>query len=186
MCVAFQAWAQLTQMDAFKLTGYPAINNICEDNPKFVDMTNFVTSNSTRKAIHVGSRKFSFINSEQQGRMHATMLHSAKSKMDELLIAGYRVLIYVGNMDGSTGHVGIRKISLSLTWESGNDIVDGPRTIWKDDKGVAGYVTEAGKTTTFVLLRNAGHGCLTDQPERVLAAVDKFLGEESAKKSASY
>lgn len=170
-------------MDAANITGYLAINHMYNDNLTFVDVTtSLATNNSTRKAIHVGSRKFLLMNAEQGNRMRDTMLHSSKAKMDELLIAGYRFLMYVGNMDVITGHLGIRKISHSLSWESGNEIADGPRTIWKDDKGVAGYVTEAGKTTTFILFRNAGHGCLGDQPKRVLAVVEKFLGEESSVK----
>lgn len=139
-------------------------------------MTDFVTRNSTRKALHVGSLNFRYVSSAQQARMHANMLRSAKPQMETLLQAGYKCLLYVGNMDCTTGHIGIRKIIRSLSWDGANDLINSPSVIWREGGRVAGY-NMTSSNMTFLIVRNAGHGCLLDQPEWVLNAVGNFIGE---------
>lgn len=170
-----QVWKQISQLDAYSLTGYGAINNIYNDQLTAVDMTYFVTQNSTRKALHVGSLKFQWVGSAQQQRMHANMLRSAKPQMETLLQDGYRVLLYVGNMDGTTGHLGIQRLIRSLYWDGASELITSPRIIWKENGRVAGYNMTASNMT-FLIIRNAGHGCLLDQPEWVKSAVVNFIG----------
>ncbi|CAL8089211.1 unnamed protein product [Orchesella dallaii] len=171
---AFSAWVQLTQIEVLNLTGYGALYNIYQDQLKTIDMTNFVTLNSTRKALHVGTRNFSFVNQDQQTRMHAGMMRSMTPKLDTLLEEGFRMLLYVGNMDVTTGHVGVTEVIKSLSWEGKTDLLNASRNIWKVKDRVAGYITEA-TNATLVMIRNAGHGCLVDQPEWVLDVVGKFI-----------
>ncbi|ODM93970.1 Venom serine carboxypeptidase [Orchesella cincta] len=178
---AFSAWTQVTQIDIRNLTGFGALYNIYLDELPFVDMTSFVTLNSTRKALKVGSRNFSFVNPAQQSRMHANMMKSMIQKLDTLLNEGFRMLMYVGNMDITTGHLGVAEVIKLLSWEGKTELINGTRTIWKVNNRVAGYITSS-TNATFAIVRNAGHGVPGDQPEWVLDVVGKFL---NVTKSAS-
>lgn len=157
------------------MTGYRAIYNVYRDFDNIQDMADFITANATRRAIHVGSRKFDPNGEIIQERMHANILQPVLGKLDDLLKAGYRFMPYVGSMDIVTGHVGVQNMARALTWEHANDFIDGERIVWKDDKGVAGYVTKVGKDSAFVIIRNAGHGVRRDQPERALEMITRFI-----------
>lgn len=142
----------------------------------YENMTDLIVKNSTRRALHVGSQKFEYTSLIVQDRFLPNMMRSVKSKLDNLFKQDYRVLLYVGNMDVITGHLGIQKILQGLSWEYASELIDGSRYVWKDDKGVAGYVTTtASNSSAFVVLRNAGHGVCIDQPERCFRMLTKFV-----------
>jgi carboxypeptidase C (cathepsin A) len=171
---AFQLAIQTSMVNPAKLTGYTAMSNIIHETPPFINMTAFTVANSTRKALHVGSLDFKFISQEQQSRMHSNFMRSAKPKLDALLEAGYKFLIYVGNMDVTTNHLGVQKMLQTLSWSGGRDLADGTREIWRVNNKLAGYRTSSGKGT-MAIIRNAGHGCSADQPEEVLDVVNMFI-----------
>lgn len=126
----------------------------------------------------MGPRKFLFSSDIVIERMHTNIIRSVLAKLDALLNAGYRFMPVVGNMDIVTGHIGIANMATGLTWEHANDLIDGERILWKDDKGVAGYVTKVGDNSTFVILRNAGHGVLRDQGERAFEMIRRFVDND--------
>lgn len=171
----FQGWIQYAQRDIADVTGYRAIYNVYKDNDDLQDMAEFITLNATRRAIHVGSRKFEATGELVQDRMHANILISVLGKLDNLLKQGYRFMPYVGNMDIVTGHIGVQNMAKVLTWEHAGDFINGERIVWKDDKGVAGYVTKVGNDSAFVIVRNAGHGVRRDQPERSVEMITRFV-----------
>lgn len=144
-------------------------------------MTPFITKNSTRKSIHVGMQTFhGLTNRIVVERMLANAFRrTVKPKLDALLKEGYKCLIFVGNMDIITGHVGIQTVLGSLTWEHAQEMLDGPREIWTDDEGVAGYVTRAGNTSAFAVLRNAGHVVLMGRAERAVKLIGQFVGNST-------
>jgi len=172
---AFTEVIQITQVTAPALTGYATLANILNDDLVFVNMTEFAVANSTRRALHVGSLEFKFISAEQQTRMEPNFMRSAKPKLDILLEAGYKFLVYVGNVDGTTNHLGVQRMLKSLAWSGGRDLVGGARSIWKVNDKTAGYKTSSGNAT-LVIVRNAGHGCSEERPEEVLDAVNTFTG----------
>lgn len=139
-------------------------------------MFDFFVKNSTRRALHVGSQEYhQTVSKNIADLMYPNLLRSVKSKLEALLEADYRFLTYVGNMDVVTGPVGIQQTLRNLTWEHALELVDGPRHVWTDEKGVAGYVTNGGNTTSLVVYRNAGHGVIGGQPERVLKMLIEFV-----------
>lgn len=138
-------------------------------------MVDFITANTTRRAIHVGLRKFDPFGEAVLERMHPNILRSVSGKLDNLLKAGYRFMPCVGNMDIVTGQIGVQNMAKGLTWEHANDFIDGERIVWKDEMGVAGYVTKVGEGSAFVIIRNAGHGIGRDQPERSLEIIRRFI-----------
>lgn len=159
-----------------ELVGFDASYHIQNEHRVLHNMTDLIVNNSSRKAIHVGSRRFFLRSGIAQERFLPTFVVSVKSKLDMLLKEGYRVLIYVGNMDYITNHLGVQNVLSTLTWEHANELLDGPRYIWKDDKGVAGYVTTAASNSSaFVVYRNAGHGVCADEGERCFQMITKFV-----------
>lgn len=140
-----------------------------------------IEKKSTRRAIHVGSKKFQGLSSLiiVERMMPSAYRRSTWPKLDALLKEGYKLLVYVGNMDIITGPLGIESVIRKLTWEHAGNLVDGPREIWKDDAGVAGYVTKAGNSSAFVVFRNAGHVVIWEEAQRTLDLIGKFVDDDS-------
>lgn len=144
------------------------------------NMTAFITKNSTRKSLHVGSQRFEYFSLATQERFLSNLPRSVKGKLDALLKNGYRLLVNVGNLDGITNHAGVQNVIKTLTWEHAEELIYGPRLVWKNKDDAAGYVTTtANNSSMFVMYRNAGHGVYIYQAKRCYQMVVQFIEDDT-------
>jgi vitellogenic carboxypeptidase-like protein len=96
-----------------------------------------------------------------------------------VLMNNYRVMFYNGNYDGICGVATTDAFLRSLHWKGTSAYASSKRSIWKirsSDDEVAGYARELYHGDfARVVVRNAGHLLPTDQPERALDMITRFI-----------
>lgn len=169
--------------DVIAVTGYGATYHMADEHKQggTQDMTPLIIRNSTRRAIHVGSRKYEGLTGQiiADQMLASAYRRTTWPKLDALLKEGYKFLVYVGNIDIITGPLAIERVLRMLTWEHAGYLVDGPREIWKDEEGVAGYIMTAGNSSAFVVFRNAGHLVRWEKPQRTHDLIARFMDDEN-------
>lgn len=93
--------------------------------------------------------------------------------IEDLLDLDYKILIYGGNMDIITSHIGLSTMIKSFQWTGAEEYANSVNQIWRLSDAIAGYVRSA-KNFTYVLMRNAGHGAVGDQQEWGFDLVNRF------------
>lgn len=118
---------------------------------------------TTRRALHVGNLTY---NSGEQVEKHllSDVMQSVKPWIEELIAAGYKVLLYNGQLDVIIAHPLTQAFIDSLQWPGKAAFDAAPRTQWRVGSQLAGYVKTAGNFSQ-VLVRNAGHMVPYDQPK---------------------
>lgn len=157
------------------MTGYRSWYHNCNDTFSNISMELWVTNNTTRRALHVGNRTFSWAGDEQQVRMLGTFLRTILPQLDTLLKEGYHYLVAPGNMDTISGHLGVRQLS----WDAAQGWLNNTRFIWKVEERIAGYITQTsgGGQATYALVRNAGHGTFFDNREWLRNLAEWFFND---------
>jgi len=132
----------------------------------------FLELPSTRRAIHVGNLTY---NSGEEVERHLLkdIMQSTKPWIEELMTAGYKVLIYNGQLDVIIGHSLTQAFVDSLRWPGRRDFDRAPRTQWHVGPDLAGYSKTAGSFTQL-LVRNAGHMVPYDQPKWSFDLINRF------------
>ncbi|XP_021948992.1 venom serine carboxypeptidase [Folsomia candida] len=172
---AFGIWSKLIGIDVTNVVGYSPLYHINRDQVTNFNFTDFVASEQARDALHVGNVSFSWVSPLVQSNMNANFMMPVKNLLENILDTGlYKVIIFVGNMDVITGHLGVQQTLSNLNWEGRDELKNSTRGIWHVDGRVAGYVHTA-RNVTHVLIRNAGHGTNGDQPIWGLDLVNKFM-----------
>jgi vitellogenic carboxypeptidase-like protein len=64
---------------------------------------------------------------------------SVKPKLERLLAADYKVLIYSSQLDIIVLHTGIQQFVNSMKWQGAKVFSRNPRRIWKVNGEIAGY-----------------------------------------------
>lgn len=162
---AFEVFDQLINMDQYpqgslfkNLTGFDVYFNYL----KTVDdgdapLGQFLQSAETRRAIHVGNNAFHDLG----GADNKVELHLLEDVCDSVadwvaeLLSHYPVLIYNGQLDIIVAYPLTENYLKNLQFSGADEYKKAPRTIWRVDNDVAGYVKQAGNLTE-VLVRNAG------------------------------
>jgi len=134
----------------------------------------YVNLPAIRKAIHVGGLLFNS-GAEVEKNLMEDVMKSIKPWIEELLTAGYGVVIYNGQVDIIIAHPLTRAFVDTLQWPGAQQYQDADRHIWKVNGAVAGYVQEA-KNFAMVVVRNAGHMVPYDQPERAYDLIRRVSG----------
>lgn len=98
---------------------------------------------------------------------------SVKPAMEKLLKESYRVLIYASQLDLVVPHTGVQKFVSSLEWPGASLYSRVPRRQWKVNGEIAGY-TKFARNLAYVLIRNAGHTSIYDQPLWIYDMVNRF------------
>jgi vitellogenic carboxypeptidase-like protein len=142
--------------------------------------TRFLNQTSTRKLIHVGEQPFNNVSSNVATSFLNDLEFSSKAQMEQLLNLKYRVLIYVGQMDLITPHVGVANFIRSMDFEGKSEFEKSERRIMRDLKrgDVSGYV-KAHANLFYVVVRNAGHHAPSDEPRWCREMVEKFISGTS-------
>lgn len=140
----------------------------------------FLALNSTRQAIHVGSLPYNSGEIVEKHLMNDVM-NTVKPWVEDLLNAGYRTLIYSGQLDIIVAAPLTESFLLSLNWAGSNKYYDAPRVIYKvtpNDDRVAGYVRQVDNLYQ-VIIRSAGHMVPYDQPRVAYDMITRFVNNQS-------
>ncbi|OXA38581.1 venom serine carboxypeptidase [Folsomia candida] len=172
---AFATWQQLVGSIPTAAGFYP-MYNIIKDTINYPNFTDLVNSESGRRSLHVGNMSFSFVSPRVQGDMHNNFMASVKSHLESVLNAGYKGIMYVGNLDA--GLPGVADMVKNLNWDGAEELNNSTRGIWRVDGKVAGYLNSA-RNANYIVMRNAGHGCNGDQPEWGFDLVNRFTKGDS-------
>jgi len=102
---------------------------------------------------------------------------SVMPQLEILLAAGYKVVLYQGQMDGSAcNNVGQSRIVDLLKWSGQAEFKDINLTLWRlDSENVVGY-TRVHENLAFVTITNAGHMVAMTQPENYKTFLDAAVG----------
>lgn len=149
--------------------------------PQTVDSSNwdeFIQLRSTRKAIHVGSKRFRSNASFVHINLIEDMMRSVKPLVEFLLENNYRVVFYAGQLDLICGYPMISSFLQSLNWSGQRHYLSAVRSKWIEENGnIAGYIK--GQHLLFdVLVRGAGHRAASAKPFWVFQLVNAFTMEQ--------
>lgn len=127
---------------------------------------------STRRAIHVGNLTY---NSGEEVEKHLLqdIMQSTKPWIEELIGAGYKVLIYNGQLDVIIAHPLTQAFVDSLQWPGREAFLGAPRKKWYVGPQLAGY-SRTSDNFTQVLVRNSGHMVPYDQPKWAFDLINRF------------
>jgi len=181
---AFDLWDQLLNGDTipypsyfYNITGLTDYYNLENTNPPaaFDYYSTYVTLNSTRDAIHVGSLPYND-GSKVEDHLIPDVMQSMVYVMPTLL-DNYKVLIYSGQLDIIVASSLTAAWLDKLQWSGAADFAKANKVIWKvksTDTEVAGYARTA-HNLLHVIVRGAGHILPYDQGARGLDMITRFI-----------
>ncbi|XP_046403551.1 venom serine carboxypeptidase-like [Ischnura elegans] len=166
----------------YNVTGFTFAYNYLHDHEEstFGDLGVFVQSLEFRKAVHVGNRPFDGGSGIVERYLMADVMQSVKPWVEELLDAGYKVLVYNGQLDIAVPYPLTVEFLRALNWKGSEEYLEAKREKWMVGEFLAGYSKTAG-TLTEVLVRNSGHMVPTDQPKVAFALLEDFLIDQTYK-----
>ncbi|ODN05074.1 Venom serine carboxypeptidase, partial [Orchesella cincta] len=142
----------------------------------------FLQLKTTKEAIHVGNLTFCDENDEIYRRFAGDILVSYRRLLETLLDAeeGYRIVIYVGQLDIMTTFLGIENMIRSMNWSGSEEFFSGSvrKRPWilNNEHGInycAGYVKTLNNFS-YVLVRNAGHLISKDRTAWTLDLINRI------------
>ncbi|XP_054156208.1 probable serine carboxypeptidase CPVL [Oppia nitens] len=102
---------------------------------------------------------------------------SAEPNLTAIIDNGYKVLLFTGNFDIMVGVESINGLLMNQNWKYYNNYNKAKRDIWRvntNDTQIAGYAKSFGNFT-HVIVRNAGHASLFDQPRATQDMAIRFV-----------
>jgi len=131
------------------------------------DLGKYLNSADVMAALHTTGHPWS--QSDETGpvadALRADFVVSVMPQFEILLEAGYQVILYNGQMDGSVcNHVGNSMMLTLVVWSGQAEFARTPQELWRvDDRTVVGY-RRVYKNFAFVMIANAGHLVPMNQP----------------------
>jgi len=136
----------------------------------------FMLNSGIAKYLHVGNKPFvPFVETNLVLVNLANDILQSVAPWVVELANNYRVFIYSGQLDLFAGPTLTENYLSYLQFNAANVYATAPRSIWTVDQEIAGYVKKAGNLTDIVI-RNAGHMALTDQPKWGMDMLAKLTG----------
>ncbi|KAL1497428.1 hypothetical protein ABEB36_008403 [Hypothenemus hampei] len=171
---ASSLWEDLLAVIYYEKTGLENIYNFVVDvDERPNEWETFITQSYVRQAIHVGNQTFSVESEEVFDWLFPDITVSVAPWMSELL-SHYRVLIYNGQLDILVGYVLTENYLRKLDFSASSEYSRAERKVWLLNNRVAGYVKTAGNLTE-VMVRNAGHRVIADQPINAFNLIYNFV-----------
>ena len=147
-----------------QITGLGFVYNyLLQSTPEeFSYYPSFLTSGSTRNAIHVGNLVY-HDGSDVYQHLEGDVMRTVSKKIAALLDANYNVLIYNGQMDVIIDYIGTEQMVRDLPWSGQDDFAASKRHIWRVGDEVAGYERHAGALTQ-VMVATPATSCRSTSP----------------------
>ncbi|XP_043203971.1 venom serine carboxypeptidase-like [Amphibalanus amphitrite] len=162
------------------ITGFTNQYNYLQPNDAGNDPFNdFLKLPATRASIHVGNLPYNEAVDAVIHYMISDEMNTTKPLLASALDAGYRVLIYSGQLDICVPYPLTQRWLASMEWHGAEQYRDAERVIWRERGEIAGYVRQVDNLYE-VLVRNSGHMVPTDQPEVGYALITRFTGTYGA------
>lgn len=141
-------------------------------------MPSYLNAPEMRSLLNVGSHQWAFISNSAGDALNDDEQQSVLHLFPDL-IASYKVMLYVGNMDLNCNVEGLQNMLPEMNWGDYSKFYQTNTARWWVDnqKTLAGYVKKHGNFT-FTVVRNSGHEVPYFQP---LAAQDMLYNWISAK-----
>ncbi|KAL3268532.1 hypothetical protein HHI36_007641 [Cryptolaemus montrouzieri] len=141
----------------------------------YTDIRNFISKSEIRMAIHVGNQTF-HQGYEVMENLWDEMMISVAPWMVELL-NHYKILVYNGQIDLIVPYPITLNYLRHLNFSGAEEYKSAKRFQWRINEDIAGYVKQSGNLTE-VLVRNAGHMAIHDQPAWLYDLFDKFFNNK--------
>lgn len=120
--------------------------------------------------------------------VHTAMLGdwivNMKSKVGDLLDAGYDILVYSGDKDYVCNWFGGRAWTEKTEWKGHDEFNKAKFEEWTVDGEAAGQL-RSFKNFKFLRVYEAGHMVPKDQPKHALAMLDQFMLDGASKKEVT-
>ncbi|XP_060528286.1 venom serine carboxypeptidase-like [Cylas formicarius] len=160
------------------ITGYSSWYNLLQQtiSINFTNINLFLQDEVVREAIHVGNNTFNAFNIEVLEHFASDFMQSVSDLVEELL-EEYPVLIYSGHLDIIVPYPQTVKYLSSLNFTGAEEYSNAERKMLMCDDNLAAYVKRGGNLTEVMVL-NAGHYVLLDQP-RAKGKTNTFRRETS-------
>ncbi|KAG7401279.1 hypothetical protein PHYBOEH_002083 [Phytophthora boehmeriae] len=118
------------------------------------------------------------INANFFGAPHYSGFISVADKVSDLLDAGLRVLMYVGDADLLCNIYAVKATAERLQWGGAQGFNVAKETAYLTASRIAGTVRSYSRLT-YVVVHNAGHMAPGDRPEVALDMISKFIRNET-------
>jgi len=184
MAEAFHVWDEMISGDFFpypiyfqNITGLGDVYNyLNEDWPaELNNYHGFVQRPEVKAALHAGAdTPFGTNAQECFARLISDFHVSMAPRVEALLDAGVKVMMYAGQLDVQIGAALVEAYLPKLQWKGQSAYMRAPRTIWRVGGRVAGYVRRA-ENLVLVTVRSAGHILPYDQPEAAKVMIANFV-----------
>lgn len=172
-------WSQDTLVK--NLTGYPKPVNFLDVGDKRITLSfvEWITSENVRFALHVGANRFEPISRSVQTHLRYDMTRSV-AYVSSVLLGYYQVLIYTGELDMMCSYLSVQNWLGKLEWSGAMQFRNTRKSKWLESGNLVGYTRKHGKLIE-VLIRNAGHFPLIDQPQWTRNLLEHFTHGEALK-----
>ncbi|XP_054163775.1 probable serine carboxypeptidase CPVL [Oppia nitens] len=160
-------------------TGYQQFYDIhqSEDIKGFINVDQYLTQKSVRNAIHVGDVVYNLSSSVVMKYMEEDIYKTAEPNLTAIIDSGSKVLLFTGNFDIIVGIESTNGLLFNKNWKYYNDYNKAKRNIWRvnaNDTQIAGY-EKSFDNFSHVIVRNAGHCSMLDQPRATLDMANRFI-----------
>ena len=155
-------------------------NYLLPVNPHDVDTSpfnDFLRLPTTRASIHVGDLPYNEQRNIVSQHLLGDIMNTTKPLVAALLDAGYRVMVYSGQLDVIVAYPLTERWLASLEWHGAEQYRAAERLIWREQGEIAGYVRQVDNLHE-VLVRNSGHMVPADQPRAGYALITRFTGTD--------
>lgn len=159
--------------------GYSQFLDVMEPNynlSAYTDVHKFIQNETTRNAIHVGSKSF-----QHEKRVlfyFRNDLFKSVSNDLSILLKNYRILLYSGQYDLVVPPAQIERVIESLSWEGLQEFSRTKNQIWRVEDENAGYKKSYGNLTR-VMVRKANHLIIRSQPKWIFHLITQFISEKA-------
>jgi len=162
------------------LTNY--FNIATETSPEFGYYSQYVTSDAVRTAIGVGSNTYNDGNLQVELALKGDVMFSQKPRLEAILQAGKKVLIYNGALDLICGAPLTERYVPLLNWSGNTAWNASPKVLWHDidypgNSTISGY-SRSYQNLNQVVIRGAGHMAPFDAPSRSLDLITRFINNQ--------
>jgi vitellogenic carboxypeptidase-like protein len=137
------------------------------------EMSDFFVDPKNRIEIHVGDHLYGPDSNVYQ-YLSDDIMKSSVWYFATLLDSGYKVLLYQGQYDFKDGILSSNEWITNMKWSGAEEYAKAERSVWYEDKVVAGYKTEHKNLVRAEVL-NAGHLAPGDQGFTTRKMIEDFL-----------
>lgn len=147
--------------------------------PALLAMSRYLARDDVRRAIHADgfTGKYQGFSLDVYRALQAYHYSSTRQLLSELR-AELPILLYVGQYDLVSNHLGFKDLLAALEWPEGESIASAPRYVWIVDGKPAGYARTQGRLT-FLMVLGGSHMVPYSVPGPAQDMIERFIAGRS-------